>query len=58
MSGQLYDRIAHSFEWTKQKLKVTWVFDFEDLPEAAKQYITIRAANLFAMRMTGCDRGG
>ena len=53
-SGKLYDRNAHSFKWDqKQHLKVTWLFDFEDLPEAAKQYITIRAANLFAMRMTG-----
>jgi len=52
--GKLYDRNAHSFTWpTTQYLKVTWVFDYEDLPEAAKQYITIRAANLFAMRATG-----
>lgn len=53
-SGKLYDRLDHTFQWEKkQMLKVTWLFDFEDLPEAAKQYITIRAANLFAMRMTG-----
>ena len=52
--GKLYDRLEHTFTWTEQgKLDVTWLFDFEDLPEAAKQYITIRAANLFAMRMTG-----
>ena len=52
--GKLYDRNNHSFRWDKtQHLKTTWLFDFEDLPDAAKQYITIRAANLFAMRMTG-----
>ena len=52
--GKLYDRNAHSFTWTKQQyLNVTWLFDFEDLPEAAKEYITVRAANLFAMRATG-----
>lgn len=52
--GKLYDRNEHSFVWDKQQyLNVTWLFDFEDLPEAAKEYITIRAANLFAMRATG-----
>ena len=52
--GKLYDKIAHSYVWEGvQKLDVVWLFDFEDLPEAAKQYITVRAANLFAMRMTG-----
>ena len=53
-SGKLYDRVKHSYKWDKQQqLNVTWLFDFTDLPEAAKQYVTIRAANLFAMRMTG-----
>ena len=32
---------------------VTWVFDFEDIPEAIKNYITIRAANVFAGRAVG-----
>ena len=53
-NGKLYDKIKHSFVWSGvQELDVVWLFDFEDLPEAAKQYITTRAANLFAMRMTG-----
>ena len=53
-NGKLYDRNEHTFVWDKQQcLNVTWLFDFEDLPEAAKEYITIRAANLFAMRATG-----
>ena len=52
--GKLYDRNDHSFKWDKtQYLTVTWLFDFDDLPEAAKQYITTRASNLFAMRATG-----
>lgn len=52
--GKLYDKISHSYMWTGvQELDVTWLFDFVELPEAAKQYITQRAANLFAMRMTG-----
>ena len=53
-SGKLYDRVSHSYEWIRtQYLDVMWLLSWEDLPEAAKQYILIRAANLFAMRATG-----
>lgn len=52
--GKLYDRITKQFQWTRtQFLDVVWLFDFEELPEHARQYILIRAANLFAMRATG-----
>ena len=52
--GKLYDRVAHSYVFEgKQELDVTWLFDFEDLPEAYKNYITIRAANVFAGRSVG-----
>ena len=52
--GKLYDRVAHSYTFSgKQALDVTWLFDFEDLPEAFKNYITIRAANVFAGRSVG-----
>ena len=52
--GKLYDRIAHSYVFKgQQRLDVTWLFDFEDLPEAFKNYITIRAANVFAGRSVG-----
>jgi len=52
--GKLYDKRAHTFEFdTKQVLNVVWVFDFDDIPEAFKSYITIRSANLFAGRAVG-----
>ena len=52
--GKLYDRVAHSYTFNgKQELDVTWLFDFEELPEAFKNYITIRAANVFAGRSVG-----
>ena len=52
--GKLYDKAAHSFTFEGvQKLDVTWLFDFEELPEAAKEYITIRAGNVFAGRSVG-----
>lgn len=52
--GKLYDRVAHSFAFDgQQHLDVVWLFDFEELPEAFKNYITIRAANVFAGRSVG-----
>ena len=52
--GKLYDKAAHSYVFDGvQKLDVTWLFDFEELPEAAKEYITIRAGNVFAGRSVG-----
>lgn len=53
-NGKLYDRVTHSFVFSgQQQLDVVWLFDFEDLPEAFKNYITIRAANVFAGRSVG-----
>ena len=53
-SGKLYNKTTHKYTFDKDlDLDVVWLFDFEDLPEAFKQYITIRAANLFAGRTVG-----
>lgn len=53
-NGKLYDKATHSYTFEGiQKLDVTWLFDFEELPEAAKEYITIRAGNVFAGRSVG-----
>lgn len=53
-NGKLYDRVKHSYSFTESiDLDVTWLFDFADLPEAFKNYITIRAANVFAGRSVG-----
>jgi len=54
--GKVYDRIAHSYKFTGvQELSVTWLFDFTELPEAFKNYITIRSANVFAGRSIGSE---
>lgn len=53
-SGRLYDKYNHTYTWAEQiEANVVWCFDFEDLPEVFKQYVTIRAANLFAGRAVG-----
>ena len=52
--GFLYDKAGHTDVFPNDlELDVIWCFDFVDLPEAVKQYITIRAANLFAGRAVG-----
>jgi hypothetical protein len=44
----LYDRENHTFTFTKSvKCRIVFYLDFEDLPEAAREYITVRAARLF-----------
>lgn len=53
-SGYLYDKRSHSFEFdTSLELDILWLFDFEDLPQAFRQYISVRAANLYAGRTIG-----
>jgi hypothetical protein len=53
-NGKLYDRGNHTYDWSDQiNLNVVWEFDFVDLPEAFKNYITVRAANVFAGRSVG-----
>ncbi|AET72521.1 tail tubular protein A [Synechococcus phage S-CBP42] len=52
--GKLYDKRAHSFVFNNTvNLDVVWFFDFEDLPVAFRNYIAMRAANLFAGRAVG-----
>lgn len=52
----LYDREERQFTFpagTSVKCKVIWLLDFEDLPQAVRVYIMIRAARRFAMRVMG-----
>jgi hypothetical protein len=52
--GKLYDKRLHTFEFERTLyVNVVWYFQFVDLPEAFRNYITIRAANVFAGRTVG-----
>jgi len=52
--NKLYDKGTHSFAFTGvQYLDVVWLFEFEEMPEAFREYATIRAANVFAGRSVG-----
>lgn len=47
----LYDRVDHTFTIDKTlKLTLVWHLEFDELPETAKWYITIRAARVFQGR--------
>jgi hypothetical protein len=54
--GRLYDKINHTYTFTPGstvKCDVVWKFDFEDLPQVFKDYITQRATRVFAGRVLG-----
>lgn len=55
-SGKLYDKSKHTniFE-DSIKCDIVWLLDFGDLPQAARSYITIRAARAFQRRILGSD---
>jgi hypothetical protein len=46
--GKLYNKSNHSFNITSAvEVDMVILLDFEDIPEAARRYITIRAARIF-----------
>ena len=56
-SGKLYDRQNHTFEWEYSPIEcdVIWEFDFIDLPEPIRNYVTARAAKIVSGRIVGDD---
>lgn len=52
--SKLYDRVAHSYVFTNSiKATLVLLMDWDELPEPARRYITIRAARMFQDRMVG-----
>jgi hypothetical protein len=54
--GRLYDKINHTYTFpanTTIYCDVIWAFDFEDLPQIFKDYITIKATRIFYDRVAG-----
>ncbi len=53
---KLYNRKDHTFKFDKTvKAEIIFLFPFEELPQVARQFITIRAARIFQDRMVGSD---
>ena len=52
--GKLYNKRTHSYIFEgKQELDVIWLVDFDDMPDAFKNYVAMRSANLYAGRSVG-----
>lgn len=52
--GKLYDRTARTFVFTGSlTVDMVILLDFQDMPQAARHYITIRAARVFQQRLVG-----
>ncbi|UAW01085.1 tail tubular protein A [Synechococcus T7-like virus S-TIP28] len=53
-NGKLYNKRTHSYQFEgKQEFDVVWLVEFDDMPDAFKNYVSMRAANLFAGRSVG-----
>lgn len=53
---RLYDRKNHTYQFEKSlKCEIVLLIDFEELPQAARHYITVRAARVFQQRVVGSD---
>lgn len=54
-NGKLYDKIAHSYEFTEDEytVDVIWYFDWADLPPVIKDYIVARSASIVSNRIVG-----
>jgi|2_EtaG_2_1085320.scaffolds.fasta_scaffold07792_2 hypothetical protein len=52
--GRLFDRSNNTYEFTKAvEATVVYILDWDDLPEPARRYVTVRAARIFQDRMVG-----
>jgi len=53
---KLYDKINHTYAINETvKVDMTIILDFEELPEAARRFISIRSARIFQERVVGSD---
>lgn len=53
---ELYNKTTHSYVFTEaQKAEITFFLAFTDIPQAARTYITVRAARVFANDVLGSD---
>ena len=57
--NRLYDRKNKTFQFQKDiKADLTILLEFNELPQAARHYITVRAARVFQQRVIGSDTLG
>jgi len=53
--GKLYNKTAHSYTWTDEKLyaDIIWYFDWATIPNPIAAYIVARAATIVSSRLIG-----
>ena len=57
--SRLYNRTEHTFIFSKSiKTEMVLLLEFNELPQSARHYITIRAARVFQQRVVGSDTLG
>ena len=57
--NRLYDRDNHTYQFTDGVyVDMFLLLDFEELPQAARHYITIRASRVFQQRVVGSEALG
>ena len=55
--NRLYNRKNNSYVFSGQiKVVQIYLMDFDEMPETAKRYVTIRAARIFQDRMVGSEK--
>ncbi len=54
--NKLYDRVNHTFQFTKSiKCDLVILLPFDQMPQAARHYVTIKAARIFQSRTVGSE---
>jgi len=55
-AGKLYNKEDHTYKFDESvKCHVVWLFNFEEMPEHVRQYVTIRAGRIFQNRLVGSE---
>tara|TARA_Y100001937_G_scaffold50333_1_gene69999 strand:- start:283 stop:894 length:612 start_codon:yes stop_codon:yes gene_type:complete len=55
--NRLYNRKGHTYTFTEtKKYTVTYMLDWDDLPQLARKYIMIRAARVYQDRLLGSEK--
>ena len=55
---KLFDKTNNTFTFTTSvRCTIVYIYPFEELPEAARRYITVRAGRIFQDRMVGSVKG-
>lgn len=55
-NGKLYDKLNHSYTFSGTVYcDVVWAFEFTDLPQPFKDYITTRASRVYSSKVVGSE---